>query len=144
MIMKKRTKHVKVQPENKLVGIAGNVGAAGSVVSAHNVCHVLCLGAVALLSVFGVIIASDALMWLEAFAWPFWIMGVAFLALSLALYAKYGPCISRKAILANAGLIVIGAPFAQSMQWLVWAPGVALTGFALLWFFYSGIEGEYY
>jgi len=97
--------------KSKVVGVSGSVSGAGSVISAHNVCHALCLGVVAVLSVFGIVVASDVLMFLENFALTFWSMGLFFLAISLLLLYKYGKCISQKLILANAGLLTIGVPF---------------------------------
>mgnify|MGYP001568956561 FL=1 len=118
--------------QSKIIPAANTASAAGSIASVHNVCHALCLGAVAFLSIFGIVVASDALMWLETFSWPFWIMGIIFLTMSVAFYIRYGPCISWRMIIANTGLLVIGIPFAQRFGWLVWAPGIAITVFGVV------------
>ena len=124
----------QIQSKGRIVSAANTGSAAGSIASAHNVCHALCLGAVALLSVFGIVVASDALMWLEVFNWPFWLMGISFLLISLALYSRYGPCISWRMMIVNAGLLVVAIPFAQNLgylSWLAWAPGIAITVFGI-------------
>lgn len=47
--------------ESKLVGTAGGISGTGSIISAHNVCHTLCLSVVAILSIFGIVVSSTAL-----------------------------------------------------------------------------------
>ena len=125
-----------IRKESKAAGAAGAASAGGSIAGAHNVCHALCLGAVAFLSVFGISASSTALMFLEDFALPFWIMGLAFLALSLAMLIKYGKCISRKLIVFNAGLLFIGVPFFQkdNYAWAFWLAGSIIAIYAVLWF----------
>ncbi len=91
--------------------ITGGVSAGGGIISAHNVCHSVCLGAVALLSFFGIAASSDILMFLQDYNLLFWTVGIFFLLLSLLLLVKFGPCISKKAILGNAGLLIVGVPF---------------------------------
>lgn len=95
----------------KISTITSGISAGGSIISAHNVCHSVCLGAVALLSVFGIAASSDILMFLQDYNMIFWIMGIFFLLLSLILLVKFGPCISKKTILGNTGLLIVGVPF---------------------------------
>lgn len=115
--------------EGKAVGVVGGISGTGSIISAHNVCHALCLSVVAVLSVFGIAVSSTALMFLEDYQMLFWSMGIFFLALSLFLYFKFGKCISEKLILFNSGLLVMGIPFAslQSYQLLFWMVGGAIS-----------------
>lgn len=96
---------------DKKLKAAGTASSLGSFASAHNVCHSLCLGVVAILSVFGIIVSSDILMFLENYNLIFWFMGTFFLGLSFVLYFKFGQCISEKLILFNSGLILFGFPF---------------------------------
>ena len=129
-------KNDKTKNEGKVVSAANAASAGGSIIGAHNICHSICMAAVALLSVFGVVIASDALMFLESFALPFWTMGIAFLGISIFLYTKYC-CISKKLLVFNAGLLIIGIPFVQTLSyaWVFWITGIVIAGYAALWYF---------
>ncbi len=129
-------KKTKATKEGRIVGAANAASAGGSVIGAHNVCHAICLAAVALLSVIGVTISSNALMFLQDFALPFWIMGIAFLSIGVFLYMRFC-CISKKLLLFNAGLLVIGMPFVQTLSyvWIFWLIGAAIAGYAALWYF---------
>ncbi len=114
--------------------IAGSVSGAGSIISAHNVCHSICLAVVALLSVFGIIVSSDVLMWLQDYNLFFWVMGIAFLAISLVIYFKMPCCISKKLILFNVGLIIVGFPFFIFLNLVFWALGGGVTLFSIGWY----------
>ena len=129
-------KNDKTKNEGKVVSAANAASAGGSIIGAHNICHSICMAAVALLSVFGVVIASDALMFLESFALPFWTMGIAFLGISIFLYTKYC-CISKKLLVFNAGLLIIGIPFVQTLSyaWVFWITGIIISGYASIWYF---------
>ncbi len=132
----KKTKSTKHKKDGKGVfAVAGSVSGAGSIISAHNVCHSICLAVVALLSVFGIIVSADILMWLQDYNLFFWTMGIAFLAISLAIYYKMPCCISKKLILFNAGLIIIGFPFFIFLSLLFWIVGGGLTLFSVGWYF---------
>lgn len=129
---------IKAKKEGRIVGAANAASASGSVIGAHNVCHAICLAAVALLSVIGVTISSNALMFLQDFALPFWIMGIAFLSIGVFLYMRFC-CISKKLLLFNAGLLVIGIPFVQTLGyvWMFWLAGALIAGYAALWYYFS-------
>ncbi len=122
----------KLQKDKKLFGIAGTASGAGSIISAHNVCHAVCLAVVAFLSIFGIIVSSDVLMWLENYNLFFWSMGIMFLGISLILYYKMPCCISQKLIIFNTGLIIIGIPFFQNM--ISWSLGNLITTFSIGWY----------
>ncbi len=132
----KLSKNKALKKETKATGVFGGVSAAGSVISAHNVCHAVCLAAVSVLSVFGVIVSSDVLMFLQDYNLLFWGMGMFFLAISLLLYVKYPGCMSKKLIAANVGMLLIGIPFAPLRQFaiLFQAAGGAILGFSVLWY----------
>ncbi len=116
----------------KIFGIAGGVSGAGSVISAHNVCHALCMAVVAFLSIFGIIVSADVLMWLQDYNLFFWSMGTVFLGMSLILLYIKGNCISKKMIVLNVGLLIIGFPFLQN--WIIWAPGILVVLFSIGWY----------
>ena len=126
--------------EGKVFGVAGGISGAGSIISAHNVCHSICLAVVALLSVFGIIVSADVLMWLQDYNLFFWSMGVGFLAISLALYYIKPCCISTKMILFNMGLLIIGLPFFQLLSIAFWIIGGYITLFSIGWYIVERFE----
>ncbi len=129
----KKQKHKK--DGKGVFAIAGSVSGAGSIISAHNVCHSICLAVVALLSVFGIIVSSDVLMWLQDYNLFFWSMGISFLGISLVLYYKKPCCISKKMILFNTGLIIVGFPFLAAINLVFWVFGGGVTLFSIGWYF---------
>ncbi len=120
--------------KGKIAGIFGSISGIGSIISAHNICHTLCLVAVAVLSVFGIMASSDILMFLEDYNLLFWSMGMFFLALSLFLYTRFKGCISRKLILINIGLLTIGIPFFQGYNIILWVMGGIIIGGGIFWY----------
>ena len=124
-------KKSEIKKGGKAIGAATGVSGAGGVISAHNVCHAICLAVVSLLSVFGIIVSSDVLMWLQEYNMLFWGMGVSFLLVSLALLVRYKNCISKKLIIFNLGLIIIGIPFIGPFDFLAWFAGGAIALYAI-------------
>lgn len=125
----------KISKEAKLSSFAGTASGIGSIISVHNVCHSLCLGVAGLLSIFGIIISSSSLMFLQNYNMLFWGMGMFFLALSLFLLAKYPNCMPKHMIVINVGLLIIGLPFFQyaKFNFVFWVIGglIALIGIAM-------------
>ena len=119
----------------KILGSVGTVSSTGSVISLHNVCHTLCLSVVSLLSIFGVIVSSDILMFLQNYNMIFWSMGIFFLGISIILYFKYC-CVSEKLLLANTGLLIVGLPFSflQPYSIVFWLFGGSFVVVSLIWF----------
>lgn len=130
--MQSRSIKGKAKKEGKIVGAATAVSGAGSFISAHNVCHTICLGAVAVLSFFGIAASSDILMFLQDYNPIFWTMGIFFLFLSLLLLVKYGPCISKKMIVGNVGLLFIGVPFFKDISGLFMVLGSSILLVSIL------------
>ena len=104
-----------------------------SVISSYNVCHSLCIGVIALLSFFGIIVAGFPLAFLIPYQIYFWIFGILILIIALALYKIKGPCISKHIILANFGLLFAGIPFLQnySLLFLIIGFTIAISAIAL-------------
>ena len=123
----------KIHPQKeKLVGTFGSISA--SLGFAHNVCHSLCVGVVAILSVFGIAIVGMPLVFLDEYKLYFWGMGAIFLALALLLYFRKRGCISRKLILANSGIVIAGTPFdfLQNYSLFLWIFGGVIVGISIL------------
>jgi len=103
-------------------------------ITAHNFCHYLCLGVVAMLTVAGVSVVGMPLMWLEDYAVYFWGMGLIFLGISFYLLYTRPFCISKNAITANSGLLVAAVPLKDvigSQIYLFWASGVVIIAYAV-------------
>ena len=111
--------------KSRVSAIASGTTGAASIISAHNVCHAVCLGVVAVLSLFGIALSSTALMFLQDYNLLFWSMGLFFLLISAALYVRLG-CVSTKAMTANAGIIIAGVPFFPTAQVAFWIVGWAI------------------
>ena len=122
----------KSMPGSKISGYFGFISGTGSIISAHNVCHSICMAVVALFSVFGIAVSSTALMFLQEYNMLFWSMGVFFLVVSLMLYARFGKCISERMIAFNTGLLLAGAPFLTDAQLVFWIAGFSISLLILL------------
>ena len=142
MAMKRRLNSAKI--EAKVSGSLSGVSGGMSIISAHNVCHTLCIGVVAALTFFGIAVSGMPLMFLQKYTLLFWGMAVSFLALSLALYYFKGPCISKKAMLFNSGLIVAGVPFSmlERFNLIFWIVGGAITLMAVVWYIKDKINAK--
>jgi len=129
--MKKELKRV-----GKIATTANVASGTGSIISAHNVCHSVCSTVVAILSVFGIIVSADILMWLQDYNLLFWGMGMLFLAVSLILLFKFKGCISKNTILFNIGLLIVGNPFTQltNFNFLFWIVGGIIVFLSVVMF----------
>lgn len=121
--------------KEKIAGITGSVSGAASILGSWQVCHNVCLGLVALLSVIGIAVVGMPLAFLTKLAVPFWTAAVALLSLSGYLYLRKG-CISKNLLVMNFGFIIAGVPFKALDPFLVifWTVGgaFAATGIFLI------------
>ncbi len=126
--------NVKKEFEGKAAGAAGSVSGAASILGSWQVCHSVCLGLIALLSVIGITVTGMPLLFLTRVAVPLWLVAVALLGVVAYFYFRRH-CISRNLMLFNSGLIIAGTPFqaVQQYQQAFWIIGgsVALAGIAL-------------
>jgi hypothetical protein len=94
----------------KIAGATGSISGATSILGSWQVCHNICLGLIALLSVIGVTLTGMPLLFFTKIAIPMWIVALMLLGVVLYFYfAKH--CISKNLILVNSGLIIAGTPF---------------------------------
>lgn len=118
----------------KTIEVTGSLSGAASILGSWQVCHSVCLGLIALLSVVGITVTGMPLLFLTRIAVPLWLVAVALLGVVAYFYFKRH-CISRNLILFNSGLIIAGTPFQAVQQyrlafWLI-GGSVALAGIAL-------------
>ncbi len=110
-------------------------------ITAHNFCHYICLLAIAALGFFGVAAAGMPLMWLENYAVYFWAMGLVFLGVSFYLLYTRPHCISKNAILANSGLLVIAVPInLGALSYGLWAMGGILVATGAYLYLHSKLK----
>ncbi len=120
--------------KEKAMGVTGSVSGAASILGSWQVCHSVCLGLIALLSVMGITLTGMPLLFLTKIAVPLWLIALALLGVVLYFYVKRH-CISKNLILLNSGLIIAGTPFQAVRQyqqafWII-GGGIALVGIAL-------------
>lgn len=123
--MKKKNKEKLVEKSGSVASaVSGTVGFLGS----YQVCHNICMGIIALLSIIGITVVGMPLLFLTKVAIPFWIAAVVLLSITLFFYFKKR-CISKNLILFNIGIIIAGVPFyqVQGFIWLFWIIGGILV-----------------
>ncbi|MEW6062833.1 MAG: hypothetical protein AB1571_00470 [Nanoarchaeota archaeon] len=98
-----------------------------SIISAHNVCHNICLGIIAILTIFGITVAGMPLGFLQDYNLLFWNMATFFLVFGLVFYIRNRKCMSHKMLIFNSGLIVSSVPFEQ------------LQSYNLMFYIFGGI-----
>ena len=94
------------------------------------ICHNLCLGITAALSLIGITIVGMPLLFLTQYAVYFWLIALALLVPTLVMYWKTKTSMSKNIILANVGIIIAAIPFVdlQPYQFVFWAIGGFLIG----------------
>ncbi len=121
-------KMLRIDNKNtKGIAAANAAVSSMSIISSYNICHSLCMSVIALLSVFGIIVAGMPLAFLTQYQIYFWLIGSVILAVAVGLYIWKGPCMSPKLLAANAGLLLAGFPFAGRFYAVF-----MLTGFAIV------------
>ena len=117
--------------KEKVIGATGSVSGAASILGSWQICHNICLGLIAALSLIGITIAGMPLLFLTKIAVPVWNIAILLLIITIVIYLKK-PCISKNLIIINSGLIIAGIPFQSLQKFSVffWAIGgiLALAG----------------
>lgn len=129
MVKKKTALFVK----EKIVGGVGSLSGITSVLGSYQLCHNICIGLIALLSIIGITVTGMPLFFLTKVALPFWIAAVVLLLLSIVIYLKK-KCISKNLLIMNTGLIIAGVPFQSVQQYAVylWILGGAVVLFSVI------------
>ena len=119
----------------RLVGAAGSLSGITGLLGSYQVCHNVCMGAIALLSIIGITVVGMPLLFLTKVAVPFWTAAVVLLLITLLVYVKKR-CISGKLIIFNSGMVVAGVPLQSLQQFslLFWSVGGALITLGALLF----------
>lgn len=120
--------------KEKLAGTTGSISGVASVLGSWQVCHNVCLGLIAILSLIGITVVGMPLLFLTKIAIPLWIAAFVLLLITLGFYFKKR-CISSKLITFNSGLVIAGVPFQIFQPFLVffWIIGglISILGISL-------------
>mgnify|MGYP001565865945 FL=1 len=127
-IMRKKVKKqnfIKMKTASIFSGLSGSLSFLGG----WQICHNLCLGIAAALSLIGITIVGMPLLFLTKYAVYFWSVAVLLLIPTLIMYWKNRTGMSKNIILANIGIIIAAVPFAslQSYQFVFWVIGGILV-----------------
>src|SRR3989338_4532520 len=127
--------------KEKIIGAIGSISGITSIFGSWQVCHNICLGIVALLSVIGITITGMPLLFLTKVAVPFWIAAFVLLVVTIVIYLKK-KCISPKLIIFNSGLIIAGIPFQplQKFSKIFWVIGGLLAVLSIYLFIKDKIK----
>lgn len=114
--------------KEKFLGLFSSLSGGLSFLGGWQICHNLCLGIVAALSLIGITIVGMPLLFLTKYAIYFWSVAVLLLIPTLIMYWKNRKYMSKNLILANIGIIVAAIPFAslKNYQILFWVAGGSL------------------
>jgi len=131
---------VKYLKEKLLEGV-GSVSGITSLFGSWQICHNICLGLIALLSVIGISVTGLPLFFLNKFALPLWSIAFGLLIITIIVYF-IKECISKKLILLNTGLIITGVPFqtVQPYAKFFWLIGGILVVIAITLFLKEKLE----
>ena len=117
------------------IGVVNAATGGMSIISSYNICHSVCTAAIAMLAFFGIFITGMPLFFLTQYQLYFWAIGIAMLTIATVLYFKMGKCISKHMLIANAGLLLAGFPFAKNYFAVFMVAGLAVVISAIALYF---------
>ncbi|MBI4450847.1 hypothetical protein HY642_02645 [Candidatus Woesearchaeota archaeon] len=119
----------------RLLNAGGSVCGAMSVLGSYQLCHSICLGIIAILTMMGIVVTGMPLMFLTKVAVPFWIAAAIMLVAATTLTLVFQMFMSKKMLLANAGLLIAGVPFqaVDGFRSTLWAVGGVILVTAIAW-----------
>ena len=96
--------------KEKYINYFSSFTGASGVFSSYQVCHSICLGVIALLSLIGITLVGFPLLFLQKWALPLWSIALILFSISIILYLKHKH-MSRNLLVFNLGAIIVGIPF---------------------------------
>jgi len=85
--------------------------------SSYQVCHSICLGVIALLSLIGITLTGLPFLFLQKWALPLWTLALFLYGISLFIYIKHKHASIKNLLIFNMGAIIVGIPF-ESLAFL--------------------------
>ncbi len=133
MFMKKK---VSKRPKAKFFSLFSGVSGSLSFLGGWQVCHNLCLGIIALLSIIGITIVGMPLLFLQQYNIYFWSVAVLLLIPTLTMYWKNRKHMSSKLMLFNVGIVIAAVPFIELQDYMLffWLFGGALILYSVAMF----------
>ena len=118
------TEKKKGRVMSAFTGLSGTLSFLGG----WQVCHNLCLGIIALLSVIGITVVGMPLLFLTQSTVYFWSLAVLILVPTILMYWRNRKCMSVKLVLFNVGIVIASVPFVdmQPYQIVFWLIGGTL------------------
>lgn len=122
--------------KEKFLSLFSGISGSLSFLGGWQVCHNLCLGIIALLSMIGIAVVGMPLLFLTQYALYFWSTAVLLLIPTLLMYWKNRKCMSYKLILFNVGIVIFSVPFVQLQAYQIafWLVGGVLIA-SSVWMF---------
>src|SRR3989338_1245441 len=122
--------------KENVIGGANALSGGLGILSSYNLCHNVCLGAIAFVGAFGLTVDGMPLAFLSEYNIYFWGAAASFLAVSLVLHATKKACFSQKTVLFNAGIVISGIPFGEvaAVRPLLWIVGGIMAFWAISMF----------
>jgi len=126
---------MEIKTKEKITSSVGMFSGITSFLGGYQVCHNVCLGIIAVLSIIGITITGMPLLFLQKVAVPFWTAGIILLLITFVMYKKK-KCISKNLIIINSGILIAGIPFNALQQYnkyfLVIGGLILITGIVLI------------
>lgn len=88
-----------------------SVSGVSGAFSSYQVCHSICLGVIAVLSLIGISLTGMPLLFLQKLALPLWTIGLALFGIALLLYTRHKDCMPKNLLIFNSGALITGIPF---------------------------------
>ncbi len=111
-------------------GVSGSLSFLGG----WQICHNLCLGIIAALSLIGITVVGMPLLFLTQYAVYFWSAAMLLLIPTLFMYWKNRACMSSKLVLFNIGIVIASVPLLQLYQIVFWIIGGLLIAYSIYLF----------
>ncbi len=134
MVFRKQ-KNNKNFKKGKAITFTSSVSGVMGFLGGYQVCHNICLGIIALLSIIGITLVGMPLLFLTKVAIPFWIIASFLFIVSLLFYLK-SKCISKNLLLLNGGIIIAAVPFNSLKNFLIffWIIGGSIVLISIVLF----------
>lgn len=125
----------KTDLKNVCMSATGTISGTASILGSWQICHNICIGLIALLSLIGITVVGMPLFFLTKIAVPLWSIAALLLLVSLGIYMKK-KCISQNMLLLNSGLVIAGIPFqpVQQFSTIFWIVGGSLVVLSIVLF----------
>lgn len=141
MVPRKQKSNIN-EKKGRALAVTSSASGVMGFLGGYQVCHNVCLGIIALLSVIGITLVGMPLLFLTKVAIPFWIAASFLFFISLFFYFK-SKCISKNLLLFNGGIIIAGVPFDSLKNFFVffWIMGGTIILISIVLFIKDKMAG---